>query len=458
MASVSQNPTADALDHSKEPITGKVIMIAVLAGFSGLLYGFDSGAISGALPQLIDLWGLSDGQVGLVTALLLYGALPSIVGATLASRYIDRRQLLLIAGVIFIVGSIVCAVAPTVEVLMAARFGLGFGIGIANMFGLIYLSELAPTRIRGMLTALYQLAVNFGILGAFTVGDVYQNVEHGWKWMLGLGVVPAVIFFIGMWIAPPSPRFLITRGRFEEARDVLRKLRATEEIADAEALEIQRVASEKNAGIGELFAKARKPLVLLIGLTFFQVYTGINAVVYYAPIIFGTMEGLGERAGMIANYSVGFALVISTAVSLPLIERMGRVKLLAISMAGQAVAMTVLWLFPESGWFTVGAVFAYTFAFGFGLGPVFWLYVPEILPLKMRAIGMGVITFTQYLFNAIFANMVPTWMTQFGSLTFLAFGVLSVVGVLYVIFLIPETTGKSLEEIERELASGNLKA
>ena len=324
------------------------------------------------------------------------------------------------------------------------------------MFGLIYLSELAPTRIRGMLTALYQLAVNFGILGAFTVGDVYQNVDGGWKWMLGLGVVPAVIFFIGMWIAPPSPRFLITRGRFEEARDVLRKLRATQEIADAEALAIQRVASERNAGIGELFAKARKPLVLLIGLTFFQVYTGINAVVYYAPIIFGTMEGLGDRAGMIANYSVGFALVISTAVSLPLIERMGRVKLLAISMAGQAVAMTVLWLFPEAGWFTVGAVFAYTFAFGFGLGPVFWLYVPEILPLKMRAIGMGVITFTQYLFNAIFANMVPTWMTQFGSVTFLAFGVLSVVGVLYVIFLIPETTGKSLEEIERELSAGSL--
>ena len=120
MATAAQSSTADRLDHSKEPITGKVIMIAVLAGFSGLLYGFDSGAISGALPQLIDLWNLTDGQVGLVTALLLYGALPSIVGATLASRYIDRRQLLLIAGVIFIVGSIVCAIAPTVEVLMAA--------------------------------------------------------------------------------------------------------------------------------------------------------------------------------------------------------------------------------------------------------------------------------------------------------------------------------------------------
>lgn len=457
--SPSIQPSAPAaVDHSKEPINGKVIMIAVLAGFSGLLYGFDSGAISGALPQLINLWGLSDAQVGLVTSLLLYGALPSIVGATLASRYIDRRQLLLIAGIIFIVGSIICAIAPSVEVLMIARFGLGFGIGIANMFGLIYLSELAPTRIRGMLTALYQLAVNCGILGAFTVGDVFQNTENGWKWMLGLGAIPAIIFFIGMWIAPPSPRFLITRGRFEEARNVLRKLRATEEIADTEANEIQRTANEENAGIGELFAKARKPLVLLIGLTFFQVYTGINAVVYYAPIIFGTMEGLGDRAGMIANYSVGFALVISTAVSLPLIERMGRVKLLAISMGGQAIAMTLLWLFPESGWFTVAMVFAYTFAFGFGLGPVFWLYVPEILPLKMRAIGMGVITFTQYLFNAIFANMVPTWMTQFGSVTFLAFGVLSVIGVLYVIFLIPETTGKSLEEIERELSSGALKA
>ena len=447
MTQSTTNEVTKPRDHSTEAIPRVVILIAILAGFSGLLYGYDSGAISGALPLLINDFGIDAGAQGLITSLLLWGALPAIIGSTLAAKRYDRRHLLLVAAVIFIVGSLICIFATDIPLLMFARFFLGLAVGIANMFGLIYLSELAPTRIRGLLTALYQLSVNVGILCAYIVGDALHDAG-AWNWILGAGVIPAVIFFVGMLLSPPSPRWLIMRGRRDEALKVLRKLRATDEIANAECLDIETSLKQQEAGISALFKSARPAMSVLFILTFFQVFTGINAVVYYAPIIFADVPSLGSNPGMVANYGVGIALVVSTAASLPLIDKLGRVKMLAISMAGQAVSMTALWLFPESGYLTIAAVFMYTFSFGFGLGPVFWLYVPEALPLRMRAIGMGVITFTQYLFNAIFAQAFPSAMEKFGPLVFLVFAVLSAVAFLYVIRRVPETSGKSLEEIE----------
>lgn len=391
MTETSTDQAALAWDHSQEPIPRKIIFIAILAGFSGLLYGYDSGAISGALPLLTDQMGLDAGQQGLITSLLLWGALPSTIGATLAARRFDRRHLLIVAAVIFFIGSLGCAIAPTPEVLGIARFFLGLGVGIANMFGLIYLSELAPTRIRGLLTGMYQLAVNVGILSAYIVGDAFQS-SGLWEWILGIGAIPAAVFFIGMLLSPPSPRWRITRGRDDDALKVLDSLRGTPEIARMEFADIKASLSHQEGGLRMVARSARRPMLVLLFLTFFQVFTGINAVVYYAPIIFQS-SGMGGAAGSYANYGVGIAIVVSTAIALPIIDKLGRVNLLAISMIGQTIAMLGLWLLPDAGWISIVAIFIYTFAFGIGMGPVFWLLVPEVLPLSIRAIGTGIITF-----------------------------------------------------------------
>lgn len=314
------------------------------------------------------------------------------------------------------------------------------------MFGLIYLSELSPTRIRGLLTGLYQLAVNFGILAAYIVGDAFQT-SGLWQWILGVGAIPAVVFFGGMVLSPASPRWLITRGRDADALRVLGALRGTEEIARLEFTDIKDSLAQQEAGLRGLTTSARRPMIVLLVLTFFQVFTGINAVVYYAPIIFA-QSGMGDRAGSYANYGVGIALVVSTAIALPIIDRLGRVRLLAISMLGQTVAMIALWLLPDAGWVSIAAVFAYTFAFGIGMGPVFWLLVPEVLPLSVRAIGTGVITFTQYLFNATFAWAFPVALDAIGPLVFLVFALLSAAALWFVLTRVPETSGRSLEEIE----------
>src|SRR5699024_3378135 len=203
-----------------------------------------------------------------------------------------------------------------------------------------------------------------------------------------------------------------------------------------------------DAGFRELFSVYRPAITLTLVLTFFQVFTGINSVIYYAPIIFADATGGATSAGTIANYGVGIALVASTAIALPLTERLGRVRLLTLSLAGQVPPSVLLAFFPGNTTLAIACVFVYTFAFGIGLGPVFWLLCPEVLPLQARALGMGVVTFTQYLLNALSSMVFPAVLDGIGTTVFLVFAVLSALAVWHIRKFVPETSGRSLEEIE----------
>lgn len=422
-----------------------VYLFAILGGFAGLLYGYDSGAISLALPSITTAFGLNAAEKGLVVSFLLFGALPAIVVFTAIEKKIERRNVLILGGIIFMFGSLMCAMAPTKIILMIGRFILGIAAGIANMYGLIYLSELAPKHIRGLMSSLYQLSVNIGILVAYIIG-AYNLNNNAWEWTLGLGVVPSAIFVIGMLVSPQSPRWLIRDGQVSKARKVLMKVRTSKIEVETEISDIQESLKTQEAGLGELFHKFRPVLYLLFTLTAFQVFTGINAAVYYAPEIFHNL-GLAN-ASIVANFGVGIALVVSTFISLPFIDRLGRKKLLEISLGGQVLPAIALCIWSDNATVAIIAIFLYVFMFGFGLGPVFWSYVPEILPMKARALGVGVITFTQYLLNAIFSLVFPMILEKIGINIFYFFAALSFFAVIYIHKHVLETKGKSLEEIE----------
>lgn len=429
-----------------QPATKPIVyLFAILGGFAGLLYGYDSGAISLALPSITTAFGLNSAEKGLVVSFLLFGALPSIVVFTAMEKKIERRNVLILGGFIFIGGSIFSALSADTMMLMVARFILGVAAGIANMYGLIYLSELAPAHIRGLMSSLYQLSVNIGILMAYAVG-AYNLPADNWRWTLGLGAIPAAVFAVGMILSPQSPRWLIRDNQVEKARRVLKRVRITDDEIESEITDIQDSLKSQEAGLRELFGTFRPVMILLFVLTFFQVFTGINAAVYYAPEIF---HNLGmANASILADFAVGGALVVSTFLSLPFIDRLGRKKLLEISLGGQVPPAIALCIWSDNATIAIVAIFVYVFAFGFGLGPVLWSYVPEILPLKARALGMGVITFTQYLFNGILSLIFPMLLEALGINVFYIFAALSALAVFYIHKNVLETKGRTLEDIE----------
>lgn len=429
-----------------QPATKPIVyLFAILGGFAGLLYGYDSGAISLALPSITTAFGLNSAEKGLVVSFLLFGALPSIVVFTAMEKKVERRNVLILGGFIFIGGSIFSALSADTMMLMVARFILGVAAGIANMYGLIYLSELAPAHIRGLMSSLYQLSVNIGILMAYAVG-AYNLPADNWRWTLGLGAIPAAVFAVGMILSPQSPRWLIRDNQVEKARRVLKRVRITDDEIESEITDIQDSLKSQEAGLRELFGTFRPVMILLFVLTFFQVFTGINAAVYYAPEIF---HNLGmANASILADFAVGGALVVSTFLSLPFIDRLGRKKLLEISLGGQVPPAIALCIWSDNATIAIVAIFVYVFAFGFGLGPVFWSYVPEILPLKARALGMGVITFTQYLFNGILSLIFPMLLEALGINVFYIFAALSALAVFYIHKNVLETKGRTLEDIE----------
>jgi sugar porter (SP) family MFS transporter len=436
--------------------TGFVFAAAAFAALGGLLFGYDTGVISGALIFIRTQFGLSTFQQELLVSIVLVGA---AVGALSGGRLADvfgRRFMLMATAVIFVTGALVCAAAPSLNILVVGRLIVGLGIGFATSTVPIYISEVSPPQTRGWQVSLFQLAITIGILAAYVVDYTFSG-SASWRWMLGLAFVPGAILGLGMLRMPESPRWLAEHGQSNLARRILARIRGTEDI-ESEWLEIQKTLTEteERGRFSDLLSPSlRTALLIGIGLAIFQQVTGINTVIYYAPLIVQS-AGISTASGAIlATAGIGLVNVIMTIVAMWLIDRVGRRPLLLIGIGGMILSLGVLgfvFRMPTGGalaWLAVVTLMIYVASFAISLGPIFWLIISEIYPLRVRGIAEGTAAGVNWASNFVVSFTFLTLIEVLGpSMTFWVYALLAVASWLFAYYLVPETKGRTLEEIE----------
>jgi sugar porter (SP) family MFS transporter len=431
-----------------------VYVAAAIAAINGALFGYDTGIISGALLYIKKDFALSNFLQELVVSGVLVGAvLGAAVGGKLADR-LGRRRLIFITAGVFVVGAVGMGFSPGVWWLIGFRFLAGVGIGIASIVGPLYISETAPPKIRGSVVSFNQLAITSGILIAYLVGYAL-SFSGGWRWMLGLGAVPALALGIGMLFMPESPRWLVAHGEEEEARDVLERI--DDSIDHNEVIESIRDAIRQESGGSSELLKAwlRPALIVGISLAVFQQITGVNTVIYYAPTIFHA-TGFGGSASILGTVGVGIVNVLLTVAAILLVDRVGRRPLLLVGLAGMVLSLGILglaFLLPALsgivGWIAIGSLAMYIAFFAVGLGPVFWLLISEIYPLEVRGAAMSVASLGNWASNLLVSL---TFLSLVGAIgrpfTFWLYAVVGVASLVFVYLLVPETKGRSLADIQ----------
>lgn len=443
-----------------------VYAIAAISALGGLLFGYDTGIISSALLVIGDDFHLGSGMKEVVTSTILVGA---IVGALAAGALADRfgrRRVLFAVAIVFAAGAVAAALAPDVTALIAARFVLGLSVGGASGMVPVYIAELAPARIRGGLMVFFQLMVAVGQLVSYLVGYALAQ-PGGWRWMFALAAVPSVVLYVGMLFLPESPRWLIKRGRPDDALAVLRRVREPGDDTAAELAEIQQVeASENSGGWRELTRPWVRPaLVVGFGIAMFSQITGINAMVYYAPTMLSE-AGFGDDASMLAGVGVGIALVVAAAVGTVLVDRIGRRRILLWLLPGSALSMALLGLAfaapvlsPALWWVVIVGLIAYIAFNGGSIQVVVWLLGPEVFPLSVRGVAMSLASVAVWAFDLLIALTALSTIEAIGRTgLFLLYAAMNVLCWVFVYYLVPETKGRALEDIERALMSpGNFR-
>jgi SP family galactose:H+ symporter-like MFS transporter len=440
---------------------GLVYFATAVSALGGMLFGYDIGVISGAILFIKQEFALSSLSEEIVVSAVLLGSLVgAAAGGALADR-LGRRRLLIGTALVFGAGAIGAALAPGTMWLIVARLVAGLAIGIASFVAPLYISEIAPVAIRGKLVSVNQVALTSGIVISYLVDYVFADA-HAWRWMFALAAVPAALFATGLAFIPDSPRWLAGRGRADRARAVLARIRSPDEAA-AEIKDIQHSLSQQKAGWSELMSPLVRPaMVVGVGLAIAQQVTGINTVIYYAPTIFKFAGLASASAAILASVGVGVVNVVFTLVAMQLIDKVGRRPLLLGSLAGMAVGLFLLGLafsLPQLasvlGWVAVGSVMIYVGSFAVGLGPVFWLMLSEIYPLRMRGRAMSVGTLANWAANLIVALTFLTLTHALGkAATFWLYGAITVGAWVFAFFLVPETMGKTLEQIEAHWRAG----
>lgn len=439
------------------------VTISFIAALAGVLFGYDTGVMSGAILYIRQDFQLSPQLDGIVMGAVLFGAM---LGALFSGRLTDsygRKNLLITIAILFILGSVGTAFANSITLLIIGRIIIGLAIGVASYTAPLYISEIAPAQHRGALVSLNQLAIAIGILISYIVDYICAHTGTSWRWMLGLGAVPAICLFIGMIFLPYSPRWLVSKDKIEHALHILRRIRGDHSVAERELKGIQASLALQQNNWTLLFSKSIRPALLIgIGLAVIQQVTGINTILYYAPTIF-KMTGFSGNAGAImASMGIGVIFVLFTIAALPLIDKWGRKILLITGLIGMTIGLAALsFIFHHAEmtnflkWLAFASMLFYIACFAFSLGPIVWLMIAEIYPLTVRGAGASIATSFNWASNMIVAATFLTLIEFLGtSLTFGLYAVLSILSILFVIVYIPETRSISLEHIEANLYAG----
>jgi sugar porter (SP) family MFS transporter len=441
---------------------GLLVRVSAIAAIGGLLFGYDTGVISGALLFIkTDLHANTFQQQAIVAVLLLGAMVGALIAGSLADR-LGRKWTKVISGSIYVLGALGCALSVSATMLICFRFLLGLSVGTASFVSPLYISEVSPPRVRGGLVSFNQLAITSGILLAYLVDFAFKGLPNEWRWMLGVAAIPGAALAIGMLTVPRTPRWLVMHHREDDARQVLERLREgdDEKDVDGELKQIEEANErERRTRVRDLMSGRIRPILLVgIVLAVAQQFVGVNTVIYYAPTILSD-TGLGNAAALAQTVVVGVVNVAFTVVAVLLLDRVGRRPMLLTGTAGLLVALLVLGVFFSSstlqndyGWVALAGLVLFIAAFAVGLGPVFWLMISEIFPVGVRSKAMAVCTIFNWGANFLVAQ---TFLSLANAITqagvFFLYAVLAVLSLAFFAWRVPETRGRALEEIQQDL-------
>ncbi len=431
-------------------------LIAAMCAMSGLLYGYNLGVIAGAILFVVDRFDLSDSwKDATVSASLLGAMIGAVLGGKLADAF-GRRRIVVLGAAIGLAGALIAALASTFEVLFAGRLIAGLSIGILTCVTPLYVAELSPVRLRGRLGSLFSVALTAGLMTSFLSDFAFRDSDHGWRWMFAMGVAPAVLLIIATLALPESPRWLVVRDHIDKARDVLRRIAGTQNV-DHDIAEIKEGLSAQTGRWSDLILPAfRLALIAGMGLAVIRHATGVAIATFWAPELFA-LAGFGDRSvELMGTVGVGAVYFIFGTIGLLLVDRVGRRPLMLVGLTGMGLMLFTLaavFLLASLGgmasWVAVIAFLLFVAFFTAGPGVVVFLLISELLPLQIRALGTGLANLVLWGTYLLATLSFPILIGLVGDPgTFATYGLLVVASWVFVYKLIPETKGRSLEDIE----------
>ncbi len=431
-----------------------VIYISIVAALGGLLFGFDTAIIAGAARFLKERFALSAFGEGLAVSIVLVGCMAGAAIAGTVSDRLGRRRFMFISAVLFFISALGCAIPQNLIQFLAFRFIGGLAIGSASIVSPLYISEVAPPKIRGALVSVNQLAIVTGILMSYFVSWILVGAgASNWRWMFATGAIPAVVFFLFVLGVPESPRWLVKQGRESEADSILTRLNGPE-IAETELINIKETLTLEGGSLEELLQPGfRTALFIGIFLAVFQQITGINAVIYYAPRFFEA-AGLARSSAILQSALIGVVNVVFTLVAIALVDRLGRKPMLMAGSAGMGLSFILLGAAFKFQFFSGSLILLFTLLyiafFAMTLGPIVWVVIAEIFPTRIRGRAMAIATVALWLADFAVSLTFPVIADKLHeSFAFWLYAGMCLINLIFIWAVLPETKGKSLEEIER---------